>query len=136
MNCHIRVIFMEDHIPIRPDRSLLIGRQTPKWSLRAMVFHENNSTCLYHLQLYSWFRLCKWFFTETSFAHYSLPFTSTSLMVKKMVTASHHRISQFCFGFDMAKFFYEINIANCKVKEVSWKFFLDIYINSWPTVST
>ena len=37
-----RVIFMEDHIPIRPDRSLL-GRQTFKWSLWDVVFHENNS---------------------------------------------------------------------------------------------
>ena len=27
-----RVIFMEDHMPIRPDRSLLLGRQTSKWS--------------------------------------------------------------------------------------------------------
>ena len=26
-----RVIFMEDHIPLRPDRSLLMGRQTSKW---------------------------------------------------------------------------------------------------------
>ena len=24
---------MEDHIPIRPDRSLLLGRRTTKWSL-------------------------------------------------------------------------------------------------------
>ena len=37
---------MEDHIPIRPDRSLLIGRQTSKWSLWDVVFHENNSTFL------------------------------------------------------------------------------------------
>ena len=35
---------MEDHIPIRPDRSLLIGRQTSKWSLWDVVFHENNCT--------------------------------------------------------------------------------------------
>ena len=35
--------FMEDHIPIRPDRSLLLGRQTSKWSLWDVVFHENNS---------------------------------------------------------------------------------------------
>ena len=28
-----RVIFMEDHIPERPDRSQLIGRQTSKWSV-------------------------------------------------------------------------------------------------------
>ena len=33
---------MEDHIPIRPDRSLLLGRQTSKWSLCDVVFHENN----------------------------------------------------------------------------------------------
>ena len=26
----LRVIFMDDHIPIRPDRSLLLGRQTVK----------------------------------------------------------------------------------------------------------
>ena len=36
---------MEDHIPYRPDpdRGLLIGRQASKWSLRDVVFHENNS---------------------------------------------------------------------------------------------
>ena len=39
-----RVIFMEDHITIRTDRSLLLGRQTSKWSLWYVVFHENNST--------------------------------------------------------------------------------------------
>ena len=33
---------MEDHIPIRPDRSLLLGRQTSKWSFWDVVFHENN----------------------------------------------------------------------------------------------
>ena len=38
---------MEDHIPIRPDRSLLLGRQTSKWSLRDVVFHENNSKYLH-----------------------------------------------------------------------------------------
>ena len=36
------VIFMEDHIPESPDRSLIIGRQTFKWSLWDVVFHENN----------------------------------------------------------------------------------------------
>ena len=41
-----RVIFIEDHIPIRPDRSLLLGRQTSKWSFWDVVFHENNSTRL------------------------------------------------------------------------------------------
>ena len=40
-----RVIFMDDHIPIRPDRSLLFGRQTSKWSLWEVDFHENNSNC-------------------------------------------------------------------------------------------
>ena len=34
---------MEDHIPIIPVRSLLLGRQTLKWSLWDVVFHENNS---------------------------------------------------------------------------------------------
>ena len=38
------VIFMEDHNPVRPDRCLLLGRQTSKWSLLDVVFHENNST--------------------------------------------------------------------------------------------
>ena len=33
-----RVIFMVDHIPENPDRSLLIGRQTSKWDV---VFHDN-----------------------------------------------------------------------------------------------
>ena len=35
---------MEDHIPKRPDRSVLLGRQTSKWCLEDVVFHENNST--------------------------------------------------------------------------------------------
>ena len=34
---------MEDHIPMRLDRSLLFGRQTSKWSLWDVFFHENNS---------------------------------------------------------------------------------------------
>ena len=34
---------MEDHISTRPDRRLLLGRQTSKWSLWDVVFHENNS---------------------------------------------------------------------------------------------
>ena len=37
-----RVIFMEDHIPIRLDRSLLLGSQTSKWHLWDVIFHENN----------------------------------------------------------------------------------------------
>ena len=41
---------MEDHIPIRPDRSLLLGRQASKWSLWDMVFHENYSTCINIIQ--------------------------------------------------------------------------------------
>ena len=45
---------MEDHIPLRPDRSLLLGRQTSKWSSWDLVFHENNSkyltaTIFFHL---------------------------------------------------------------------------------------
>ena len=41
-----RVIFMKEHIPMRPDRSLLFCRQTSKWSVWDVwdvVFHENNS---------------------------------------------------------------------------------------------
>ena len=38
-----RVIFMEDHIPIRLDRTLLLGRQTSRWFLWEMDFQENNS---------------------------------------------------------------------------------------------
>ena len=38
-----RLTFEEDYIPMSPNRSLLLGRQTSKWSLRDMVFHENNS---------------------------------------------------------------------------------------------
>ena len=34
-----RVIFMEDHIPIRPDRDLLLGRQTSQWSSWDVVYH-------------------------------------------------------------------------------------------------
>ena len=33
---------MEDPIPIKPDRSLLLGRQTSKWSLSDVAFQENN----------------------------------------------------------------------------------------------
>ena len=33
---------MEDHIPIRPDTSQLLGRQTSKCSLWNVVLHENN----------------------------------------------------------------------------------------------
>ena len=32
---------MEDHIQIRLDRTLQLGRQTSKWSLWDMVFYEN-----------------------------------------------------------------------------------------------
>ena len=45
------VIFMEDHNPVRPDRCLLLGRQTSKWSLLDVVFHENNSIPSYFLSL-------------------------------------------------------------------------------------
>ena len=37
---------MEDNFPERPDRSLLIGRQTTKWSLWDVVFHENDSNLI------------------------------------------------------------------------------------------
>ena len=43
----IRVIFMEDQILIRPDRSLQLDRQTSKWSLWDVVFHENKSTVFF-----------------------------------------------------------------------------------------
>ena len=39
----IRVIFMKDHIPIRPDRSLLLDRQTSKLDVD---LHENDSLLL------------------------------------------------------------------------------------------
>ena len=39
-----RVIFMEDHIAVRPDISLLLGRHTSKWSLWDVVFLENDSS--------------------------------------------------------------------------------------------
>ena len=42
-NLIARVIFMEDHIPKRPDSSLLLGRQSSKWSYGDVVFHENYS---------------------------------------------------------------------------------------------
>ena len=32
---------MEDHIPLMPDRSLLLGRQTTIWPSNDVVFHEN-----------------------------------------------------------------------------------------------
>ena len=37
---------MEDHIPIRPDRILQLGRLTSKWSLLDVVLHENNSSSI------------------------------------------------------------------------------------------
>ena len=37
IECRIRVIFMEDHIQWSPDRSLLKGRHTSKWSLWDVV---------------------------------------------------------------------------------------------------
>ena len=48
-----RVILREDHIPERPDKSLLISRQTSKWSLRDMVFQENNSNTTLEVFLFS-----------------------------------------------------------------------------------
>ena len=36
-----RAIFMEDHIPERANRSLLIGRQTSKWSLWDVIKDQN-----------------------------------------------------------------------------------------------
>ena len=42
-----RVIIMEDHIPVRADRSLLLGRQNSKRSLWDVVFHENKSKIKY-----------------------------------------------------------------------------------------
>ena len=35
---------MEDHIPLMPDRSLLLGRQTTIWPSKDVVFHENAYT--------------------------------------------------------------------------------------------
>ena len=52
-----RVIFMEDHIPIRPDRILLFGRQTFKWSLWDVIFHENNSRSCFCVNCMNY--LCK-----------------------------------------------------------------------------
>ena len=46
---YCRVIFMEDTIPIRPDRSVLLGRQSYKWTLWDVVFHENNFKLLANL---------------------------------------------------------------------------------------
>ena len=52
-----RAIFMEDHIPISPDMSLLFGKHTSKWSsmkitlllflCKHLGFWEQNSFCLY-----------------------------------------------------------------------------------------
>ena len=57
---------MENHIPIRPDISLLLGRQTSKWSLWDVAFHENNSMSVFELNFSSLcmevsdkFRKCK-----------------------------------------------------------------------------
>ena len=48
-----RVIFMEDHILIRPDRSLLLGKYTSKWSLWDVVFHEKTDFDEMRLYFYS-----------------------------------------------------------------------------------
>ena len=50
-NLPIRVIFMGDHIPLRTDRSQVLGRQTSKLSLWDVVFHENNSTLSTHINI-------------------------------------------------------------------------------------
>ena len=42
-DCFHRGIFVEDHIPEIPDRSLPIDRKTSKRSLCDVVFHENDS---------------------------------------------------------------------------------------------
>ena len=47
-----RVIFMEDLIRLRTDRSILIGKQSSKWSLLNVVFHENK-TILFEFCIYS-----------------------------------------------------------------------------------
>ena len=38
----VRVISWKNTIPVSPDRILLLVRQTSKWSLWDVVFHENN----------------------------------------------------------------------------------------------
>ena len=43
---------MEDHIPIRPDRSLVLGTQSSKVSLWDVVFHENNSINVYRTKYF------------------------------------------------------------------------------------
>ena len=56
----IRGIFMEDHIPWRPDSSLLLCRYTDFYMvLRDVVFHENTSCPLssflnYDFMIYAW----------------------------------------------------------------------------------
>ena len=45
---HVHPAFLttsiEDHILRTPDRSLILSRQTSKWSLWDVVFHENNTS--------------------------------------------------------------------------------------------
>ena len=52
---------MEDHIPLRPDGSLLKGRKTSKWSSWGVVFHENKSIYFLvpHMELLSREISCK-----------------------------------------------------------------------------
>ena len=40
---------MDDQIPIKSERSLLLGRQISKWSAWEVVFHENNSVEMFYL---------------------------------------------------------------------------------------
>ena len=47
----IRVIFMEDHIQIRPDGSLQLDRQTSKWSLWDVVFKKITPCVAYYVFL-------------------------------------------------------------------------------------
>ena len=60
---------MEDHITIRPDRSLLLGRQNPNWSVWDVVFHENNSISQSNFVMFSVLHLTKTIFVSWKTIH-------------------------------------------------------------------
>ena len=64
-----RVISMEDHIPIRPDRSLQLDWRTFKLSLWDVVFHENYSKQIISLILVPWYPFIK---NEDYYIHFNM----------------------------------------------------------------
>ena len=72
-----RVSFMEDQIPIRPDRSLLLGRQTSKWSLLGVFFHENDSKRNFYL-VFAIYEKCSSMRLPLTVGQWKLPINTAS----------------------------------------------------------